>query len=361
MKRIINVTYTFMALLLSGIVLSPFGCGSGVDQGGIKQESATVTVKVSASDGLNIGKVLVKPIPQNIASVVLDVFDVTTSALVHSETMNGPSGNDPIIFAFNLAGGATYAFNSRAYSQSNGLGVLLYEGTTSGVAISFGANVTVDINLGLVGTLSPTITTNPAVSVTNNSAILTGQVNPHGFETAVYFDWGLDTGYGSSTPIQQVGSGVSTVPVTQPINGLSPETLYHYRLVGSNSGNIVYGGDQQFTTLSDTGLVGVNVYFPDIPLPTVTTNAASNKTATTAQLNATINPHGTNTVAYFEWGQTISYGKTTALVDAGSGNADLPILSNITGLITGTTYNFRVVAYNAGGLTVGTNQVFTSP
>jgi len=313
-------------------------------------------VRVSGSNDLIAGKPLAKLIPDNVASVVLNVVNAGTSVVAHTETVNGLTGQDPIVFSFNLPGGATYNFTARAYSQADGAGVLLYDGTISGYFVDFGEVITVDINLVIAGTLPPTVTTNPATVVTNASATFEGQVNPNGFATVAWFEWGA--GFGSKTPIQQLGEGNINVTVNQPIGGLSPETQYNFRLVASNSGNIVYGGDQQFTTLPNTGQAGVNVYFPDIPIPAVTTGAASNILATTAQLNGTVNPHGTDTKFYFEWGETESYGNTTALQEAGSASTGSSRQANLTGLTAGTVYNFRIVAYNAGGLSVGLNQVF---
>ncbi len=359
MNRINGHFYKSFVVFLSGIFLLLVGCGTSVDQPTSSRAPATVTVQVSGSDDLIAGKILAKLIPDNVASVVLNVVDAGTSVVAYTETVNGLTGQDPIIFSFVLPGRATYNFTARAYSQADGAGVLLYDGAISGYFVDFGEVITVDINLVLAGTLPPTVTTNPATGVTNLSATIGGQVNPNGFVTVAWFEWG--TGFGSRTPIQQIGEGNAYVTVIQPIGGLSPETLYDFHLVASNSGNLVYGGDQQFTTLPDTGQTGVNVYFPDIPFPTVTTDAASNVLASTAQLNGTVNPQGTDTKIYFEWGETESYGNTTALQDAGSASTGSSRQANLTGLTAGTPYNFRIVAYNAGGLSVGLNRAFTTP
>lgn len=355
----INVHFCkLFSVFLSGIFLLSVGCGTSVDQPTSSSAPATVTVRVSGSKDIIVGKPLAKLIPDNVASVVLNVVDAGTSVVAYTETVNERTGQDPIIFSFALPGGATYNFTARAYSQANGAGVLLYDGTISGRFVNFGEAVTVDINLVLAGTLPPTVTTNPATGVTNASATMDGRVNPNGFMTVAWFEWGTD--YSSKTPIQQIGESNADVTVTQPIGGLSPDTLYDFRLVASNSGNLVYGGDQQFTTLPDTGQTGVNVFFPDIPLPTVTTDAASNILATSAQLNGTVNPQGTDTKIYFEWGETESYGHTTLLQNAGSASTGSSMQAVLTGLTAGTVYNYRIVAYNAGGLSVGLNRVFTT-
>jgi hypothetical protein len=51
-------------------------------------------------------------------------------------------------------------------------------------------------------TPTPAVTTNPATNVTAFSATLNGSVNPRGATTMVYFQYGLTTSYGSTTPMQ---------------------------------------------------------------------------------------------------------------------------------------------------------------
>ena len=51
-------------------------------------------------------------------------------------------------------------------------------------------------------TPTPVVTTNPATKVAAFSATLNGSVNPRGATTMVYFQYGLTTSYGSTTPMQ---------------------------------------------------------------------------------------------------------------------------------------------------------------
>src|SRR5581483_12435251 len=55
--------------------------------------------------------------------------------------------------------------------------------------------------------------------------------------------------------------------------------------------------------------------------PTVGTGSATSITGTTATLNGTVNPHGSATTYYFQWGTSSSYGSTTTTTSAGSGSA----------------------------------------
>ncbi|MEI6062249.1 MAG: BACON domain-containing carbohydrate-binding protein [Bacteroidota bacterium] len=93
--------------------------------------------------------------------------------------------------------------------------------------------------------------------------------------------------------------------------------------------------------------------------PTVTTLAASAVTGTSATLNGSVNPNGAATNYHFEWGTSVSYGNSTAVIAAGSGSAAVNVSANISSLIAGTTYHFRLVGVNSGGTTNGVDLVFT--
>jgi hypothetical protein len=54
--------------------------------------------------------------------------------------------------------------------------------------------------------------------------------------------------YQSQTPSVDIGSGTADIPLAVSMTGLNSDTLYHYRVVVSNSGGITYGSDQQFVT-----------------------------------------------------------------------------------------------------------------
>ena len=68
------------------------------------------------------------------------------------------------------------------------------------------------------------------------------------------------------------------------------------------------------------------------PLPVVVTGVASVITDTTATLNGTVNPSGSDTTYHFEYGFTTSYGSTTTITSAGSGFTAVPVSAALTGL-----------------------------
>jgi hypothetical protein len=99
-----------------------------------------------------------------------------------------------------------------------------------------------------------------ATNVTTSSATLNGFVNPNGAPTGCVFAYGLTTTYGQTTPLQSVGNGTSTVPISATINGLTENTTYHYQLVCANSaGSFGFGGDQTLTTSSTRGRSSISI------------------------------------------------------------------------------------------------------
>ena len=193
----------------------------------------------------------------------------------------------------------------------------------------------------------PSATTNAATNVTSTSAQMNGTINPNGASTSAYFQWGLTTSYGNTTG-PGTFTGTSSTSINSVLSGASSNTTYHYRVVATNSGGTTNGSDRSFTTGSP----------PQTP-PSATTNSASNVTSTSAQMNATINPNGASTSAYFQWGLTTSYGNSTA-PGTFTGTGSTSINSVLSGATSSTTYHYRVVATNSGGTTNGSDRSFTT-
>jgi hypothetical protein len=207
------------------------------------------------------------------------------------------------------------------------------------------------------GSTSPTSPSAPAIVTTGTAAItysgaeLDGTVNPNGYSTAYHFDFGLTSTYGSSTPALNAGAGSVAVAVNSTVSALVPGTVYHFRLVGTNTGGTTSGTDRTFTTA---------IAPPAMAPPTVATTSAASITATGAQLNGTVNPNGHSSTYHFEYGPTNTYGSSTPSGDAGSTMVPLSVAATLANLTNGTTYHYRLVAVNAGGTIAGSDSIFTS-
>lgn len=119
-------------------------------------------------------------------------------------------------------------------------------------------------------TLLPVATTEAATNVSATSATLNGTVNPNNLSTTVKFQYGTTTSYGNevaATPSPVIGT--SSVSVSTAITGLSPNSMYHYRLVATNSAGATNGLDQTFTTplpaYPSTLSLNTTVSFPSLP------------------------------------------------------------------------------------------------
>jgi phosphodiesterase/alkaline phosphatase D-like protein len=162
----------------------------------------------------------------------------------------------------------------------------------------------------------------------------------------VHFQYGTTSSYGSTTA-NQAFTGNTTHSVTANISGLTASTMYHFRIVATNSRGTIYGVDRTFTTLSATGP------------PVVITNPATNVASSSATLNGIVDPHGFSTTVRFQYGRTTSYGSTTAS-HTKTGNTYQSVGANISGLVASTTYHFRIVGTNSGGTRYGGDRTFTT-
>ncbi len=93
--------------------------------------------------------------------------------------------------------------------------------------------------------------------------------------------------------------------------------------------------------------------------PVATTLPATAITGNSATINGTINPNSLPTNYHFEWGTTVAYGTNTATISAGTGSTNVTVFENLSALVGGTTYHFRVVATNSDGTTNGADLTFT--
>jgi streptogramin lyase len=94
--------------------------------------------------------------------------------------------------------------------------------------------------------------------------------------------------------------------------------------------------------------------------PAVTSLAASGVSSSGATLNGSVNPEGSATSYYFEYGTSTSYGKKTSEVSAGSGTSDVAASAGLSGLSPSTTYHYRLVAANGKGTSTGIDRTFTT-
>jgi hypothetical protein len=158
-----------------------------------------------------------------------------------------------------------------------------------------------------------------------------------------------------SAPCEPPGpfSGSALNEVSGKAEGLSPETTYEFRILGTNSNGTVPGAPEDFETLGKPQIEGGSISL-------VTTDSAL--------VSGEINPRSLPTefaVQYvtqadFEASQ---YANATSVAGAGkpSGSVLAQVSVALSGLQPATTYHFRLIASNESGTaTPGPDRTFTT-
>jgi phosphodiesterase/alkaline phosphatase D-like protein len=279
----------------------------------------------------------------------------TSALLTGTVSPNGPA----TVAQFQYGLDTTYGSVATAQSTTSSTATHTVEASISGLAPSTtyhyrltGSNANGvadgnDMTFVTAALTPPAVTTGTAINITGTSAVLTATVNPNGPTTEAQFQYGLDTTYGNLTPAQPIRSGTTKVTLAAEIAGLSPATVYHFRVTGSNANGSATGEDMTFETASSAA-------------PMVITGSANNIEGGSVTLNGTVNPNGGATGAFFQYGTSLNYGKATQAQAVGSGTAAVPVLANISGLSPGIVYHFRLTATNALGIAYGNDMTFNT-
>src|SRR5262249_186419 len=203
--------------------------------------------------------------------------------------------------------------------------------------------------------LPPAVKTKPASAITATSATVNATVNPNGSEvTECKFEYGTTAAYGKSAPCSaSPGSGMSPVAVSASLGSLTANTTYDFRIGSTNHTSEPQSLTKPFNTL-------LHAHPPPTPAP------SANPTPTTAipvpytTLFRSVNPNGSEvTECKFEYGTTAAYGKSAPCsASPGSGMSPVAVSASLGSLTANTTYDFRIVATNAGGETQGGNESF---
>ena len=206
----------------------------------------------------------------------------------------------------------------------------------------------------------PDIYTRSAMDVEDDSAVLRADVNPNGFQTSVFFEFGsYPDNLSIKTPIQTVGSGASRISVLSSRTSLSSDTRYYYRAVAINTNGISYGSTESFRTeekdsnSSDSTSSDDNCWEP-----VVRTELPKFITENSASLVGSVDPENESTVSWFEYGESFSLGKKTATRYVSKSSFALDVEESLSGLKSGSLYYYRIVAENSCGRSVGNILVF---
>lgn len=197
------------------------------------------------------------------------------------------------------------------------------------------------------------ILTGEATEIGPGSAVLHGSFDPNGEDTHYTFEWGTTKAYGHKAPFEpegEISSGSGDMPVEVSLAGqLTSETTYHYRIVAHNPLGTSAGVDETFTT-------------PIAELPVIENPSASHLTLTSAELGGEVNPGFGDTSFMVQYGADTSYGSHTVISQSiGDDGVFHSVSADVTELSPGTTYHYRIVAFNFKGTVRGPDATVTTP
>ena len=173
-----------------------------------------------------------------------------------------PSGNrlvideDARLVEYDMIGNETTFAGEGELEASLGVGVGVtsgdvYAGDASGRVEVFGAPVVEPDAIGEAPT-----------NVLATNATINAGVNPDGVAATYQFQYGTSLNYGSVMPAVPAGVGSDNAihDFAATLEGLTPESTYHYRIIATNANGTSYGPDETFET---AGPPAPNVQLPD--------------------------------------------------------------------------------------------------
>jgi len=199
---------------------------------------------------------------------------------------------------------------------------------------------------------APTIEGFAITAVTSEDAHFSATIDPGGADPAFDTSWHFQCipSCGDLTgPVVEGASGTVEVDAT----GLEPSTFYTVRLFASNK-----GGEAKDTETFRTGGAG----------PLIKSFAAGPVQSDRVMLNGEVDPRGSSTEYWFEWGTSDCSASGSPCqsipaerdASAGDGPYFRWVQRRLAGLQPQTTYHFRLVAANEVGTTEGPDEEFTT-
>ncbi len=212
---------------------------------------------------------------------------------------------------------------------------MIMKALTSGLAATILALGVAVVAPAMAATTAPAATTDSPSLISGGSAVLNATVNPAGTMTTYAFQYGPTTNYGFQTTTTSAGSGTSANSVHTTITGLISNTPYHFRVVATSANGSTSGADVTFTTAKTP--------------PTAAIGQPSVVRDTSADVNATVNAGGKATTYALQYGTTTKYGLQTATTAIAPASTSVGVHATLSGLVSGTTYHYRVVATSTDG------------
>jgi phosphodiesterase/alkaline phosphatase D-like protein len=185
--------------------------------------------------------------------------NVTTGSAVLTGTVN-PNGV-PTSYSFNYGTSSALGATTTSKHAGHGSKVVDVKQSITGLIpgttyyYQLGALSTKGGTAGQIRTFKttgpppPGAVTGTATAVGATTATINGAIDTNGATTSWNVQYGTTTSYGVNTTPQTVANSATPVPVSAPLSGLAPLTLFHYRIVAYHSGvSLGAGADGTFFT-----------------------------------------------------------------------------------------------------------------
>ncbi len=208
----------------------------------------------------------------------------------------------------------------------------------------------------------PSVTYQPPTEATPTSATVNATVQPTapGEEvTSCHFEYGTEPkNFNLGTrPCLSDESGHETEELGTPSNPITATTPVHANLSGLNAES-----DYRFR-LSLANSKGQKRQFPErefaLSPPSIESVSSSEVTATSAALEARLNPRGFGITYHFQYGPTTAYGQTTSEAEIAGGLLESHTVKlPLTELQPGLTYHYRLIAENRWGAVTSEDHSF---
>jgi hypothetical protein len=250
----------------SGINNGPAGATGAI--GGISQTGSQVSL-INTIVGANTGN-SVPDVSGTFKSLGHNLVGNSTGAAGFTNGINGDLITDPALGPFGFYGGSTIAqmqvvplLPSSPALDAGDDAVLSgpYKLTTDqrGLSRKVGAHVDIGAYESDINFSNPIVTTALIAPYEDPTfgywlAALSGTVNPGGYPSTVYFEYGTTLNYGLQIPAGTLAFlNMSNNPASATISNLVISQTYHYRVVASNSAGVFPGNDQAFTITPPAG------------------------------------------------------------------------------------------------------------
>ena len=293
---------------------------------------------VSNSNAAVTGKIT----PNGSPTVYWYEYDTTSAFGLHTSNQSLGSGYTstaaPAIL-IGLAPNTKYLYRLKATNAY---------GTVTGQSLSFTTNTNTPSQV-----VPPVVGSDPASLVTRTTATVNGHLTPNSPPVSYWFEYGVTTDLGNTTPIKSTSASVEA-NLSASLANLKPYTKYYFRLNAQNQYGTVNSAVTSFMTSGPAAAEA----------PTVSTENATAPTASTATMHGTVTANGAATTYWFEYSTdpllVAASNRATSHVTVSANAVQAAVQANIAGLTPSTMYYFRIVAQNNGGTVRGERASFST-